>query len=91
MQGLGNGGPFAGLAGMAGGDLGGAAADVGSEVEASDLLLPGLDEALAFDELLKHIEDLRWDVVVFDTAPTVTRCAWLCPNSSMRGRTGCFA
>ena len=70
MQGLGNGGPFAGLAGMAGGDLGGAAADVGSEVEASDLLLPGLDEALAFDELLKHIEDLRWDVVVFDTAPT---------------------
>ena len=38
MQGLGNGGPFAGLAGMAGGDLGGAAADVGSEVEASDLL-----------------------------------------------------
>ena len=66
MQGLGGGGPFAGLAGMAGG----AAADVGNEVEASDLLLPGLDEALAFDELLKHIEDLRWDVVVFDTAPT---------------------
>jgi len=70
MQGLGGGGPFAGLAGMGGGDLGGAAADVGNEVEASDLLLPGLDEALAFDELLKHIEDLRWDVVVFDTAPT---------------------
>ena len=42
MQGLGNGGPFAGLAGMAGGDLGGAAADVGSEVEASDLLCPVL-------------------------------------------------
>ena len=70
MQGLGGGGPFAGLAGMAGGDLGEAAADVGQEVEASDLLIPGLDEALAFDELLKHIEDLRWDVVVFDTAPT---------------------
>ena len=29
-----------------------------------------MDEALAFDELLKHMENPTWDVVVFDTAPT---------------------
>ena len=41
-----------------------------SDVKTSDMILPGLDEALAFDELLKHVEDPNWDVIVFDTAPT---------------------
>ncbi len=41
-----------------------------SEVKTSEMILPGLDEALAFDELLKHVEDPTWDVIVFDTAPT---------------------
>jgi len=41
-----------------------------SDLKGGDLLLPGLDEALAFDRLLKHLEDLRFDVIVFDTAPT---------------------
>ena len=41
-----------------------------SDLKGGDLLLPGLDEALAFDRLLKHLEDLRFDVLVFDTAPT---------------------
>lgn len=41
-----------------------------SEVQASDMVIPGLDEALAFDELLRHVEDPTWDVIVFDTAPT---------------------
>ena len=41
-----------------------------SEVKTADMILPGLDEALAFDELLKHMENPTWDVVVFDTAPT---------------------
>ena len=41
-----------------------------SEVKTADMILPGLDEALAFDELLKHMENPNWDVVVFDTAPT---------------------
>ena len=41
-----------------------------SDLKGGDLLLPGLDEALAFDRLLKYLEDLRFDVLVFDTAPT---------------------
>lgn len=40
------------------------------ELNASEMVLPGLDEAMAFDELLKHLENPDWDVVVFDTAPT---------------------
>ena len=40
------------------------------EVDSSELVLPGLDEAIAFDELLKHVENPAWDVIVFDTAPT---------------------
>ncbi len=41
-----------------------------SEVQTSDMVIPGLDEAMAFDQLLKHVEDPTWDVIVFDTAPT---------------------
>ena len=41
--------------------------DIKSDVKTSDMILPGLDEALAFDELLKHVEDPNWDVIVFDT------------------------
>ena len=44
--------------------------DIKSDVKTSEMILPGLDEALAFDELLKHMENPTWDVVVFDTAPT---------------------
>ena len=43
---------------------------VRDEVKTSDMVIPGLDEALAFDELLRHVEDPTWDVIVFDTAPT---------------------
>ena len=45
-------------------------AEMKDEINTADMILPGLDEALAFDELLKHIENPTWDVVVFDTAPT---------------------
>jgi len=45
-------------------------AEMRSEVQTSDMVIPGLDEALAFDELLRHVEDPTWDVIVFDTAPT---------------------
>jgi len=41
-----------------------------SEIQSDELLFPGLDEALAFDELLRHMENPYWDVVIFDTAPT---------------------
>ena len=44
--------------------------DLRSDIKTADMVLPGLDEALAFDELLKHMENPTWDVVVFDTAPT---------------------
>jgi len=40
------------------------------EVQSDELLIPGLDEALAFDELLRHMENPFWDVIIFDTAPT---------------------
>ena len=44
--------------------------DMKSDIKTADMILPCLDEALAFDELLKHMENPTWDVVVFDTAPT---------------------
>ena len=40
------------------------------DMNASEMVLPGLDEAMAFDELLIHLEIPDWDVIVFDTAPT---------------------
>ncbi len=41
-----------------------------SGLNSTDLLLPGLDEALAFDKLLSFAQDPRFDALVFDTAPT---------------------
>ena len=41
-----------------------------SDIEVAELLLPGLDEALAIDRLLTHLEDPNYDIIVFDTAPT---------------------
>ena len=65
--------PFAALGGM-GGMFDQSAkeemASIKEEVDSSELVLPGLDEAIAFDELLKHVENPAWDVIVFDTAPT---------------------
>ena len=65
--------PFAALGGI-GGMFDQSAKDeiqsIKEEVDSSELVLPGLDEAIAFDELLKHVENPSWDVIVFDTAPT---------------------
>jgi len=41
-----------------------------NQVETSQLMIPGLDEALAFDQLLRYVEDPRFDIIIFDTAPT---------------------
>ncbi len=41
-----------------------------SGLDSAQLMLPGLDEALAFDRLLRYVEDTEYDLIVFDTAPT---------------------
>ena len=41
-----------------------------SGLNSTDLLLPGLDEALAFDKLLSFAQDPRFDALVFNAAST---------------------
>jgi arsenite-transporting ATPase len=62
-----------------------------SDLKAGDLLLPGLDEALAFDRLLKHLEDIRFDVIVFDTAPTGHTLRFLSLPEILEGWSGRIA
>jgi arsenite-transporting ATPase len=40
------------------------------EMSGDDMMLPGLDEALAFDFLLRFVESQDYDIIIFDTAPT---------------------
>jgi len=44
--------------------------DEGLEMSGDDMMLPGLDEALAFDFLLRYVESQEYDIIIFDTAPT---------------------
>ncbi|MEW6519779.1 MAG: TRC40/GET3/ArsA family transport-energizing ATPase [Thermodesulfobacteriota bacterium] len=40
------------------------------EMSGDDMMVPGLDEALAFDFLLRYVESQEYDIIIFDTAPT---------------------
>ena len=62
-----------------------------ANLQAVDLLLPGLDEALAFNHLLKHLEDPRFDIIVFDTAPTGHTLRFLSLPELLEGWSGRIA
>jgi len=61
------GGPFGAILGQ---DVVDGIKNEADSMNASDLMLPGMDEAMAFETILRHVENPRHDVVVFDTAPT---------------------
>lgn len=63
------GGNLRGMLGSMGTDVGGLQQEL-SDVKPDELIIPGFDEALAFDQLLQHVEDPRFDAICFDTAPT---------------------
>ena len=66
MGGL-NGGPLGAILGQ---DTVDGIKNESESLTSSDLMLPGMDEAMAFETILRHVENPRHDVVVFDTAPT---------------------
>ena len=55
------------LAGGPGGDALGGAGGFLSDVATS---IPGIDEAMSFAEVIKQVQSLDYDAIVFDTAPT---------------------
>ena len=59
-----------GIGALLGNDAQSEISEQADSLSAQDLMIPGLDEALGFETILKHVENPRHDVVVFDTAPT---------------------
>ncbi|GJQ13643.1 hypothetical protein GpartN1_g5434.t1 [Galdieria partita] len=44
--------------------------DIDSTLEKLTSSVPGIDEALAFATMIEYVENMRFDIVIFDTAPT---------------------
>ncbi|KAI9653907.1 MAG: Golgi to ER traffic- protein [Alyxoria varia] len=62
----GEGGDGGGGGGNPLGDMGG----MGSMMQDLAFSIPGVDEAMSFAEVLKHVKSLDFEVIIFDTAPT---------------------
>ncbi|KAI9715520.1 MAG: Golgi to ER traffic- protein [Chrysothrix sp. TS-e1954] len=50
--------------------LGGALGGMGGMMQDLAFSIPGVDEAMSFAEVLKHVKTLDFEVIIFDTAPT---------------------
>ena len=59
-----------GLTTLLGSDAANEIENQSNSLSANDLMIPGMDEALGFETILRHVENPKHDVVVFDTAPT---------------------
>ena len=63
--------PLSGLLGGLGGMPGGTDGDpTGGFMKEIMTSVPGIDEATSFGEILKSLDEYKFDLIIFDTAPT---------------------